>query len=135
MENDKKLVTVLSAIAVVLILVISLTGIIADDGGDPYVFKSLHEQEVKIYGGHGPYRYDSVYKAVAIRGYDWVNLVVSLPLLVLGTRLYRRSQLKGQLLLAAVFYHQIPGVDAPAFRPGEEAPHQRVSCISVVSVV
>ena len=105
MENYKKLVTILSAISVVSILVISLTGIIADDGGDPYFFTSLRGQEVEIYGGQGPYQYDSVYKAVAIRGYDWVNLVVSLPLLVLGIYLYRGGRLKGQLLLAAVFYH------------------------------
>lgn len=105
MNNDMRLVSILSTIAVVSILVISLTGIIADDGGDPYVFASLRGQEIEIYGGQGLYRYDSVYKAVGIRGYDWVNLVVSLPLLVLATHLYRRGQLKGQLLLAAAFYH------------------------------
>jgi hypothetical protein len=104
-NSEQKLVPVLAAIAAIVILVISLTGVIADDGGDPYVSTSLRGQEVEIYGGHGPYRYDSVYKAVGIRGYDWVNLVVSLPLLMLGTHLYRRGRLKGQLLLAAVFYH------------------------------
>lgn len=103
--NNEKLVSALSAMVIVSILVVSLTGIVADDGGGPYAFTSLRGQEIEIYGGQGPYRYDSVYKAVGIRGYDWVNLVVSLPLLVLGTYLYRRGQLKGQLLLAAVFYH------------------------------
>jgi hypothetical protein len=103
--NKKSPVLVLSVLALVLILAISLTAIISDDGGNPYTFTSLRGEDVEIYGGQGLYRYDSVYKAVVIRGFDWANLVVGLPILILGTILYRRGRLRGQLVLAAVFYH------------------------------
>ena len=45
---------------------------------------SARDRSVEIYGGHGLYRHDSVAKAVAFRGFDWSNLVVCLPLSVVG---------------------------------------------------
>jgi hypothetical protein len=58
---------------------------------------------VNIYGGLGPYRFDSVYKAIAFRSFDWVSLVIVFPLFLAALRFYQRGQLKGRLLLAALF--------------------------------
>ena len=100
--NEKKLTSLLAILALCLSLAISVVGITTDHGGDPYVVTSLRGEAVQVYGGYGPYRYDSVYKAVVLRGYDWVNFV-ALPLFLLGLSWYRRDQLRGRLLLAAVF--------------------------------
>jgi hypothetical protein len=96
-------VLVLSIAAMLLLLAASLTAIISDDGGQPYQFTSLRGETVEVYGGQGLYQYDTVYKAVLFRGFDWANLVVSLPLLAAGVWLYWRGQRRGQLLLAGVF--------------------------------
>ena len=117
--NKKTAVLVLSVLAMALLLTASLAGILLDDGGSPYVFTSVRGEAVDIYGGEGLYQYDSVYKAVLFRGFDWANLVVGLPLLAWGIYLCQRSQLKGQLLVAAVFtylaYNYIIGVMGNAF--------------------
>jgi len=105
LSKDQRPALILAAVAAISILLSSLIGILADDGGEPYGFTSARGEEVKLYGGQGPYRYDALYKGVAIRGYDWANLLVSLPLLLLASWRYRRGELKGKLLLAAVFYH------------------------------
>lgn len=112
-------VLVLSVIGLVLVSTASLVGIVLDDGGEPYGVTSFRGQAVEIYGGHGLYRSDSVAKAVTFRGFDWANLVVCVPLLVLGMRLYRRGQLRGQLILAAICtylaYNYLIGVMGNAF--------------------
>jgi hypothetical protein len=89
--------------ASILLLVVSITAIALDDGGSPFSFTSIRGETVKVYGGAGPYRNDSTYKAIAFRSFDWVSLVVGLPLFLLGMFLYRRGRLVGQFLLAALF--------------------------------
>ncbi len=112
-------VFVLSIMGLLLVTTASVVGIVLEDGGDPYRVTSLRGQAVEIYGGHGLYRNDSVDKAVAFRGFDWSNLVVCVPLSVLGMLLYRRGRLRGQLILAAVFtyfaYIYLIGVMGNAF--------------------
>jgi hypothetical protein len=112
-------VFLLAATAMVLLLIASLSGIVPDDGGRPYRFSSVWGEEVEIYGGEGLYRYDSVYKAAMFRGFDWANLVVVLPLFVVGIGLYRQGKVKGQLLLTALFtylaYIYVIGVMGNAF--------------------
>jgi hypothetical protein len=105
-EGLMKIQTIILFMAVtasILLLVVSITAIAFDDGGSPYAFTSIQEETVNVYGGAGPYRYDSTYKAIAFRSFDWVSLVVGLPLFLLGMFLYRRGRLVGQHLLAALF--------------------------------
>jgi len=117
--NKKTSVLILSALAMALLLAASLAAIILDDGGSPHVFTSLRGQAVEIYGGKGLYQYDSVYKAVVFRGFDWANLIVGVPLLALGILLRERGKRKGQLLVASVFtylaYIYLIGVMGNAF--------------------
>jgi len=101
--GEKRVLVVLAVVAMVLLLAASLASILCDDGGRPYEVTSVRGEKVEIYGGQGLYRYDSVYKAVMFRGFDWANLVVVLPLFALGIRLYRQGRMRGQLLLAALF--------------------------------
>ena len=120
MAHDRRAgILVLCALALVLVSTASLVGIVMDDGGALQRITSLRGQAVEVYGGRGPYRSDSVAKAVAFRGFDWANLVVCLPLSVLGVVLYRRGRLRGQLILVAVFtylaYNYLIGVMGNAF--------------------
>jgi hypothetical protein len=102
-NRDKRPVLFLSVLALALLLTASLAGILSDDGGKPHVFTSLRGEAVDIYGGEGLYRFDNTYKAVGVRSFDWVSLVVVMPLFILGIYRYQRGQFKGQLLLAALF--------------------------------
>jgi hypothetical protein len=103
MDKGKTPILLTSVVAMVLLLIASLAGILSNDGGQPYEFASVRDEMVDVYGGQGLYRYDSVYKAAMFRGFDWANLVIVLPLFVLGSILYRRGRVMGQLLLAALF--------------------------------
>jgi hypothetical protein len=109
----------LSILALFLVIAASAAGIILDDGGDPYRVTSQRGQPVDIYGGQGPYRNDSVAKAVTFRGFDWANVFVLLPSAFVGLLLYRRGRLRGQLILAATFtylaYNYLIGVMGNAF--------------------
>ncbi|MBN1665674.1 MAG: hypothetical protein JW862_01245 [Anaerolineales bacterium] len=99
-----KIQTILLAVtASILLFVVSVAAIALDDGGSPYAFTSIQGETIEIYGGNGPYRYDSAYKAIAFRSFDWVSLVVAFPLFLLAMFLYRHGRLMGQFLLAALF--------------------------------
>jgi hypothetical protein len=119
MNKQARAVSALSIAAIALLLTVSIIAIVLDDGGAPYRFISARGEAVDLYGGSGPYRYDNTYKAVMFRGFDWVNLVVVLPLFLLGLLLHRRGQLRGQSLLAALFaylaYIYLIGVMGNAF--------------------
>jgi hypothetical protein len=112
-------VLLLFILALLLLGTASVVGIVLDDGGDPYRITSLRGQAVDIYGGQGLYRSDSVAKAVMFRGFDWANMVVCLPLSVLGLLQYRSGPLRGQLILAAIFtylaYNYLIGVMGNGF--------------------
>jgi hypothetical protein len=104
MDHDKRRpVILLSVLGVALLLTASLVGILSEDGGKPYRFTSLKGEAVDIYGGEGLYQFDNTYKAIGFRSFDWVSLVVVVPLFIFGVYRYRRGKFTGQLLLAAVF--------------------------------
>lgn len=101
--KSQTIVLALAIAACSLLFVVSLAAIVLNDGGSTYTFTSVQGETVNIYGGLGPYRYDSTYKAIAFRSFDWVSLVIVLPLFLAALRFYQRGQLKGRLLLAALF--------------------------------
>ena len=117
--QKKTIILVLAVLAMALALVASLAGVILEDGGSPYVFTSLGGQNVEIYGGEGLYQNDSVVKAVTFIGFNWANLLVVLPVLILAVALYWRGQFRGQILLGAIFtyfaYNYLIGVMGNAF--------------------
>jgi len=119
MKDKRFILSLLSVLAMILLLAASLTAILWDDGGDPYPFTTPRGEQVEIYGGAGPYQFDNTYKAIAFRSFDWANLAVVLPLFVAGLWLYRRGKFRGQLLLAALFtylaYIYLIGVMGNAF--------------------
>ena len=119
MKDRRTTLSILSVLAMILLVAASLTAILWDDGGDPYPFTTPRGEQVEIYGGAGPYRFDNTFKAIAFRSFDWANLVIVLPLFITGLWLYRRGKFRGQLLLAALFtylaYIYLIGVMGNAF--------------------
>lgn len=119
MDKGRVFVLTLSVAAIALLLTASLIAIFADQGGDAYSFTSLRAEEVQIYGGDGLYQYDNTYKAIIFRSFDWVNLVLVIPLFLLGLFMYRLGKLRGKLLLASLFtylaYIYLIGVMGNAF--------------------
>jgi len=94
---------VLAGTAVWLLLASSSIAIVCDDGGRPFSASTARGGPVELYGGAGPYRWDTLGKAVLFKGYDWANLFVAVPLLLMAVRWSRRRQPRGTQLLAAVF--------------------------------
>lgn len=86
-----------------LLLISSLSGILLNDNGSPYKTTTINKETVEIYGGKGLYKNDTTYKAVTFLSFDWTNLIIVLPLFILGLYLYRKVYFKGQLLLLALF--------------------------------
>ncbi len=88
----------LSCLIVVLALFAAGLGLFYQDGGSPFSFTTLRGQSVQVYG-QGLYRYDTMIPALSFKMGDVVTLVFGIPLLVISIVLYRRSSLKGGLLL------------------------------------
>ncbi|MHC1782377.1 MAG: hypothetical protein AB9891_06370 [Anaerolineaceae bacterium] len=103
MTNEKKSIFILSLVSMALLLASSLTAIARDDRGKPYTFTSLPGEQVQVYGGGGLYQFDNTYKAIGFRSFDWVSLVVVLPLFAVSLIQFRNGGLRGQMLLAALF--------------------------------
>ncbi len=82
----------------ILALIVAGAGLFWPAGGHPYEFRTLRGETVLI-SGQGLYRYDSVNYAAQAKGQDVVTLGLTLPLLVISTRLAFRGSLRGQLLL------------------------------------
>jgi hypothetical protein len=114
-----KWLRILSFVAVSLILVSSLSAIFLDDGGKITTISSLRNQQVQMYGGEGIYRFDTVYKAVMFRGFDWANLFVTLPLFLLSLLWIQKDRVRGLLLIGGLFsylaYAYLIGVMGNAF--------------------
>lgn len=109
----------LSILAAILILFSSAAGIGLDDGGKTYTASNFRGDDVRIYGGDGIYRNDSVQKAVLFRGFDWANLVISLPVLLWGIVASKKNRLIGKMAVASVFcylaYNYLIGAMGNAF--------------------
>lgn len=119
MKDKTTSISLMSIIAMLLLVFSSLTAILLDDGGDPYFFNTPRGEQIEIYGGNGPYQFDNTYKAIAFRSFDWANLIVVFPIFVVGLTLFRRRKFRGQLLLSALFtylaYIYLIGVMGNAF--------------------
>jgi len=89
----------ISIIGVILLFLSSIISISTDDGGHTYKYISIHGQEIDIYGGNGPYRFDSINKAVMFRGFDIVNIFIVVPVFILGILLLLRKKSLSLIIL------------------------------------
>lgn len=96
--KQQPILNVLVPVIVIIAAAAALAGLLTQGGEGPYTFTTLHGQTADIYGS-GLYRFDTVFSASTFKGTDVVTLVLSIPLLIIAFLLYRRSWLRGGLLL------------------------------------
>jgi hypothetical protein len=112
--KSSRIVVWLSWLIAVLALVAAGIGLFYQDGGNAFFFTTLHGQSVQIYG-QGLYRYDVPINAVGYRAGDAVTFILALPLLIISILLYRRTQLRGGLLLTGVLAYFLYTYGSMAF--------------------
>ena len=90
-------------LAVILLLaVITLTGVLSFNTDLPYVIRNQYGQDVRIFGS-GIYAHDSYFKAPVLTGSDLAMLVLAVPALIIALRnKARRSTLSSQLFYSSV---------------------------------
>src|SRR5690349_19107342 len=96
--QPSKAVMWLSILIAALAALAALVGLFWHDAGSPFAVTTLRGETVQMYG-QGLYRYETLRDGAGFRGVDLFALVVAIPLLMLGTQLYRRGSLRGGLLL------------------------------------
>jgi len=99
--KTSKALDYLIPLLVVLVLIVTCTGLFSTGGPGPNTVTSIHEKEVRLYG-QGIYQFDSYFRAPIARGTDAVTLFLAVPLLILAFQKYRKGSLKGALLLTGI---------------------------------
>lgn len=112
--KSSRIVNWLSWLIAVLAFVAAGIGLFYQDGGSSYLFTTLHEQSVQIYG-QGIYSFDTPLVAIGFRAADAITLILALPLLIISLLLYRHSQLRGGLLLTGVLAYFLYNYGSMAF--------------------
>lgn len=98
---SRGLVALAGAVAV-LAATTAAMGLLWTGSGPTYPFQTLRGETVEIFG-RGLYAHDTIFQVGANWGVDLVALVLGIPLLVVAAHLYRRSSLRGHLLLIGSF--------------------------------
>lgn len=99
MKTSKTLIW-LASLAGLLALISACAGLFWRNGGSPFTFTSLHNQEVQMYG-RGIYHNDALLSAGTFIGTDAVTIFLMVPLLGYALRGYARGSLRGGLLLVS----------------------------------
>lgn len=99
--NTKKIISILISIIAILSAIASISGILTDNENGKQEFKSIHNQNVIIYGKG---LYGDMSADVAIQGIaqDYVTLLIGIPMLLLALFWLRKDTLKSKLFLAGV---------------------------------
>lgn len=105
MTTDRRRLVILVPALLALVTVTALLAVLADDGGAPHVVASVRAEMVQMYGGNGPYAYDTVTKALMQRAFDVSYLAFGVPVAVIGLVLYLRGRAAGHLLLASALLY------------------------------
>lgn len=101
----KRILVILTVIITVTVSLISTVSLIIHDGGKPLVTQSIRGESVELYGGEGLYRYDTVDKALMNRAFDLLNLLIGLPLLILGLIGFLRDKDWAKFLFPAILFY------------------------------
>lgn len=99
-----KLSPILSALTLIVAAgaaVAATAGLFWSDGGNSYLFSTLHGQTAQI-SGQGLYRYDTVFFAEGYKGQDAVVLFPGVPLLLFALLIARRGSVSGKMLLTGM---------------------------------
>lgn len=100
--KQKKTVTIIAVLILVLSGVATLAGILTQSGQGQYPYETIRGETVTIYG-KGIYRHMSADVAVQGIAQDYVTLFIALPLLLLSLWGAWKGSLRSRLVLAGTF--------------------------------
>jgi len=99
MIMNKRLITALTLLIVILSLTAVLTALLYKTDGQPFTLQTVRGGSVEIQGT-GLYRYDSKSMTAQAIAQDWVTLIIGVPLLIVSLVLFQKGLFRGRLLLA-----------------------------------
>ena len=92
MINEKnKILIVLNIVTILLVLVVTITGILSFDPGQSYYAMNQYGESIRIWGS-GIYSHDSFFKAPIHIGTDFTVLFVVVPLALYSFTKFRKEQ-------------------------------------------
>ncbi|MEL7833475.1 hypothetical protein [Fodinibius sp. Rm-B-1B1-1] len=97
--NNKKSITLLSSIIMILAIVAASSGIFSSGGPGPYAIETVRGETVTVYGT-GLYKHMSQDVAPQGIAQDYITFFVAVPLLLLSLLWARKGSTKGRYLLA-----------------------------------
>ncbi|HSK12221.1 MAG TPA: hypothetical protein VK907_03345, partial [Phnomibacter sp.] len=93
-----KVIYLLIALMVPAILIATLSGMLTQQGGEPFSYTTIRGESVLIYG-KGIYRHMGADVAIQGIAQDYITLLIALPLLLTGLYRAHKGKLDGLLLL------------------------------------
>jgi hypothetical protein len=99
MIMNKRLITALTLLIVILSLTAVLTALLYKTDSPPFEVQTVRGESVEIQGS-GLYKYDSKSMAAQAIAQDWITLTVGIPLLILSLVYFNKGRFRGRLLLA-----------------------------------
>ncbi len=102
--KNSRIVTILVLLITVLSGFATVIGIISDNGPGEYVYTSIRGDDITIYG-KGIYQHMSADVAIQGIAQDYVTLFIGIPLLLIGSGLFAKESIKGQLLLSGTLMY------------------------------
>jgi len=103
MKNQIALNWLVPLIAITAIIT-SGVGLFSQGGDGPFPFITIHGNTVEMYG-RGIYHNDSLFVAALLRGTDAITLFLSIPLLLVSYRFYRRGSIRGSILMTGMLMY------------------------------
>lgn len=97
--KNKKIITVLVILIVVISAIASLVGIFSSSGPGQRTIESVRDQTVMLYG-QGLYQDMSADVAIQGIAQDWITLLLGIPMLLAGLYFARKGSLRGRLVLS-----------------------------------
>lgn len=99
--KNKKIITNLVLIIAIVSALVTLSGIFSSGGSGAYVYESIRDNEVQIYG-RGLYQHMSADVAIQGIAQDWVTLLFGIPALLASLYFARKNSKKGIFVLSGV---------------------------------
>lgn len=99
--KNKKIITNLVLIIVIISALVALNGIFSSGGAGEYVYESIRGNEVRIYG-KGLYQHMSADVAIQGIAQDWVTLLFGIPALLASLYSARKNSKRGIFVLSGV---------------------------------
>lgn len=98
---SKKTIVRLCYLIIVISLIVSLAGIISQDGSEIQSVENVYGETIDLYG-KGIYKMNSVSVAAQGIASDWATALIAVPILFMAIRSYKKGSVRGELMLTGI---------------------------------